>query len=86
MNVLVMNLWTVALQAPLFTEFSRQEYTGVGSHFLLQGIFLTQGLTPGILHCRQIIYHLSRQRGVCKVVCVEKTWPRLFIAFILCFP
>ena len=29
-------------------EFSRQEYTGVGCHFLLQGIFLTQGSNPGL--------------------------------------
>ena len=26
--------------------------TGVGCHFLLQGIFPTQGLNPGLLHCR----------------------------------
>ena len=30
---------------------------GVGRHFLLQGIFPTQGLNPHILHCRQILYH-----------------------------
>ena len=35
--------------------------TGVGSHSLLQGIFLTQGSNPGILNCRQILYHLSHQ-------------------------
>ena len=29
--------------------------TGVGSHALLQGIFPTQGLNPGLLHCRQIL-------------------------------
>ena len=28
---------------------------------LLQGIFPTQGLNPGLLHCRQISYHLSDQ-------------------------
>ena len=33
--------------------------TGVGSHSLLQGFFLTQGLNLGLLHCRQILYHLS---------------------------
>ena len=33
----------------------------MGGHFLLQGIFLTQGLNPGLLHCRQILYHLSSQ-------------------------
>ena len=30
--------------------------TGVGCHFLLQGIFLTQGWNPYLLHCRQIYY------------------------------
>ena len=30
--------------------------TGVGGHALLQGIFLTQGLNPGLPHCRQILY------------------------------
>ena len=35
--------------------------TGVGCHFLLQGIFPTQGLNPGLLHCRQTLYHLSHQ-------------------------
>ena len=30
---------------------------GVGCHFLLQGIFLTQGLNPHLLHCRWILYH-----------------------------
>ena len=34
---------------------------GVGSHSLLQEIFLTQGSDPGLLHCRQILYHLSHQ-------------------------
>ena len=28
----------------------------------LQGIFLTQGSNPGLLHCRQILYFLSHQR------------------------
>ena len=33
--------------------------TGVGSLSLLQGIFLTQELNRGLLHCRQILYQLS---------------------------
>ena len=33
----------------------------VGSLSLLQGIFPTQGLNPDLLHCRQILYHLSHQ-------------------------
>ena len=35
--------------------------TGVGCHFLLQEIFPTQGLKPGLPHCRQMLYHLSHQ-------------------------
>ena len=35
--------------------------TGVGSRSLLQEIFSTPGLNPGLLHCRQILYHLSHQ-------------------------
>ena len=34
---------------------------GVDSHPLLQGIFPTQGLNPGLRHCRQILYQLSHQ-------------------------
>ena len=33
----------------------------MGCHFLLQGVFPTQGLNPGLLHCRQTLYHLSHQ-------------------------
>ena len=33
----------------------------MGCHFLLQEIFLIQGLNPGLLHCRQTLYHLSHQ-------------------------
>ena len=32
---------------------------GVGSLSLLQGIFPTQGLNPGLAHCRRILYQLS---------------------------
>ena len=35
--------------------------TGVGSLSLLQGIFPTQGLNPGLPHCRQILYPLSHK-------------------------
>ena len=35
--------------------------TGVDCHSLLQETFLTQGMNLGLLHCRQILYHLSYQ-------------------------
>ena len=38
-----------------------QDNTGAGSLSLLQGIFPTQGLNPGLPHCRQILYQLSHQ-------------------------
>ena len=37
--------------------------TGVGSIFLLQGIFPTQGLNTGLQHCRQILYQLSHKES-----------------------
>ena len=37
--------------------------TGVDCHFLLQGIFPTQGSNLGLPHCRQLLYHLSHQRS-----------------------
>ena len=53
--------WTEAHQAPLSTEFSGKN-TGMGCHFLLQGIFLTQGLNSHLLHLLQgrwILYHCT---------------------------
>ena len=48
-------LWPVM---PLCPWDSPGKNTGVGSHSLLQEIFLTQGSNPGLLHCRRILYPL----------------------------
>ena len=40
---------------------SLSKITGVGSHSFFQGIFQTQGQNLGLMHCRQILYHLSQQ-------------------------
>ena len=45
---LFVTLWTVSLQAPLSTGFSRQEYWS-GLHVLLQVIFLTKGSNLSLL-------------------------------------
>ena len=37
--------------------------TEVGCHALLQGIFLTQGLNPGLPHCRWILYRWATREG-----------------------
>ena len=45
--------------------------TGVACHSLLQRIFLTQVLNPGLIHCRQILYCLSyqeSQEGIMKAI------------------
>ena len=51
--------WTVARQVPLSWDFPNKN-AGVGCHFLLLGIFPTQGSNlhlPCFLHCRRILYH-----------------------------
>ena len=52
--------WTVAYQAPLSMEFSRQEYWSA-LPFPSPGIFPIQGSNPGLPHYRQTLYHLSYQ-------------------------
>ena len=41
----------------------QERNTGVGCHFLLQGIFPTQRSNLDLPHCRWILYHLSHQRS-----------------------
>ena len=56
--------WIVACQACLSMEFSRQEYwSGVGCHFLLQGIFLIQEPSSSLLHWQADSLLLSQQRN-----------------------
>ena len=52
------SLWPHGLYSPWN---SPGQNTGVGSCSLLQEIFPTQGLNPGLLHCRLILYQLSHQ-------------------------
>ena len=54
--------WAVVYQAPLSMGFSGKN-TGVDCHFLLQGIFPTQGLNLGLPHCRQILYQWSHHNN-----------------------
>ena len=52
--------WTVAYQAPPCMEFSRQEYQS-GLPFPSPRDLPNLGIKPGLLHCRQSLYHLSHQ-------------------------
>ena len=65
--------------------------TGVGSCSLLQGIFPTQGLNPGLPHCRQIFYQLSHQESeilrallICIKLC-EKLAVQKYISYGFCY-
>ena len=49
--------WTVAF----YSWDSPGKNSGVASHSLLQRIFSTQGLNPGLPHYRQISYYLNHQ-------------------------
>ena len=53
--------------------------TGVGCHFLLQGIFLTPGLNPSLLHCRLIFYGQSHQGSPTSVVVASNLTPESLV-------
>ena len=65
--------------APLSLGFPSKN-TWVGCHFLLQGIFPTQGLNSCLLHCRWILYNWATWEGPLSVhmqfVLGGKTVPR----------
>ena len=56
--------------------------TGVGSLSLLQGIFSTQGLNPGLPHCSWILYQLNHKGSprilewVAYLFSNGSSWPR----------
>ena len=53
--------WTAARQAPLSMGILQARIMQWVAVLLLQGIFLSQGLNPGLLHRRWILYHPSHQ-------------------------
>ena len=54
-------LWPHGLSRLLYPWDFPGKNTRVGCHSFLQGIFLTHGSNTSLLHCRQILYHLSHQ-------------------------
>ena len=74
--------WTVAYQAPPSMGFSRQEY-GAGCHFLLQGIFPTQGSNPDLPHNRQRLHRLSHQGSNTRKDGLKMIKCRKYSSFIL---
>ena len=73
------SLWPHGLYSPWN---SPGQNTGVGSCSLFQGIFPTEGLNPGLLHCGWIFYQLSHKGSPRKLEWVtyafssRSSWPR----------
>ena len=64
---LTLQSWTTAHQSPpppIFHRISQGESTGVGCHFLIQGIFLTQDQTQVSHTGRQILYHWATREAL----------------------
>ena len=57
-----MTLLIVVLQAPLSMEFSREEYWSK-LPFPSPGELPNPGIDPDLLHCRQILYHVSHKES-----------------------
>ena len=50
----------------------------MGSHFLFQGVFSTQGSNLGLLHCKQILYHMSHQGSpINSLICCKFEIPHI---------
>ena len=73
------SLWLQALKPARFLcpWNAPAKNTGVGCQALLQGIFPTHGSNLGLLHFRQILYHLSHQRSPKVKVLVAQSCPTL---------
>ena len=65
-SVMSDSLWPHGLQPArlLWPWNTLGKNTGVENHFLLQGIFPTQGSNLGLIHGRQILYHLSHKKNI----------------------
>ena len=83
--------WTVACQAPSLHGNFPGKNPGVGCHFLLQGVFPTQGSKPCLLHWQADSLPLSHQESWYESVLHHFSWldkiPLYgYITFCLSFP
>ena len=77
------SLWSHGLQPTrlLCLWTSPGKNTGVGCHFLLQGIFPSKGSKPCLSHCKQILYHLSHEEALLAIV-NKLIWASCFLVFL----
>ena len=71
------SLWPHGLYSPWN---SPGQHTGVGSLSFFQGIFLSQGSNPGLLHCRQIFLSAEpegkpKNTGMCSLSLLQGIFP-----------
>ena len=88
-----MNKWTSESCSVMFDSLrsyslyspwtSPSQNTGVGSLFLLQGIFPTQGWNPGLLHCRQTLYQLTHRGNPHKMYHPSKKKKKNYLSIYL---
>ena len=78
-SVMSNSLWSHGLYSPWN---SPGQNTGVSSLSLLQRIFPTQGLNPGLPHCRQILYQLSHKGSIWEECTCAVVWAFFGIAFL----
>ena len=79
-SVVSYSLWPNGLQSPWN---SASQNTGVGSLSLLQGIFPTQGLNPGLPHCRWILYQLSHKGSELIFLYISKWSPQVLLPSVI---
>ena len=63
-------------------SISQARIPGVGCHFLLPGIFLTQGLNSCLLHCRCILYHWATREAHINSGFIEKFQSKEYKSYI----
>ena len=78
------SLWSHGLAPTRALRNSPGKNSGVSCHFLLQGFFPTQGLNPGLLHCRRILYCLSLGTLIFQGVRMWRVWLRLHMRQGIC--
>ena len=64
-----------SLPGPSVHGDSPGKNTGVGCHAILQGIFPTWGSTPGVYHCRWILYPLKYENHPGELNCSTSVPP-----------
>ena len=72
--------WTVCTDRFLCLWDFPGNNTGVGHHFLFQGIFPTQGLNPHLLHWQMDSLPLSHQGSPCPSICDHILFNRIFMS------